>query len=150
MGTFYKNGNVGSSFNWEGTANPVKQFALPIELYMAAPQVVLIGDSIIAGRTAHHSYIDHLLSPLNNVSSTIGWKLKNITGYTYQNMGISYSQTISVIADRFDKDVINLKPKIVVIEGGINDVAGSTTQESFIASWKSMLQKLKMIQILKQ
>ncbi|NLZ74756.1 SGNH/GDSL hydrolase family protein, partial [Candidatus Falkowbacteria bacterium] len=141
VGTFYKNGNVGSSFNWEGTANPVKQFALPIELYMAAPQVVLIGDSIIAGRTAHHSYIDHLLSPLNNVSSTIGWKLKNITGYTYQNMGISYSQTISVIADRFDKDVINLKPKIVVIEGGINDVAGSTTQESFIASWKSMLQK---------
>jgi lysophospholipase L1-like esterase len=139
VGTFYKNGNVGSSFNWEGT--PVKQFALPIELYMTAPQVVLIGDSIIAGRTAHHSYIDHLLSPLNNASSTIGWKLKNITGYTYQNMGISYSQTISVIADRFDKDVINLKPKIVVIEGGINDIAGSTTQESFIASWKSMLQK---------
>ena len=140
-GTFFTTNDTGSSFYWENPSPGIslKNYVLPIELYMTAPQAVFIGDSIIAGHTAHYSYVDDIISPLNNATSTIGWQFKNLTGYSYQNMGISSGQTTTVIANRFTKDVINLKPKIVVIEGGVNDLAGNATQETFITNWTNML-----------
>ncbi|SEA44744.1 Lysophospholipase L1 [Chitinophaga terrae (ex Kim and Jung 2007)] len=61
-------------------------------------------------------------------SITIGW-LKTMPEYfngkPYINRGIS-GQTTPQMLIRFRPDVINLKPKVVVILAGTNDIAGNT------------------------
>jgi len=110
--------------------------ALPIELYMTAPQAAFIGDSIIAGHPAHYSFLE--TATTTNINSTIEKQFFDLTGYTYQNMGIG-SQYTSNISARFTADIINSKPKIAVIEGGVNDIAGAIEKSIFIANWTSML-----------
>ncbi|WP_248277023.1 SGNH/GDSL hydrolase family protein [Chitinophaga sp. Ak27] len=61
-------------------------------------------------------------------SITIGWKNAHpefFEGKPYINRGIS-GQTTSQMLIRFRPDVINLKPKVVVILAGTNDIAGNT------------------------
>jgi len=68
------------------------------------PEIVFIGDSIIEFWVYTHP---HFFSKNNYVG-------KGVSG-----------QTTSQILDRFQKDVIALNPPIVLIEGGINDIAGN-------------------------
>jgi lysophospholipase L1-like esterase len=59
-------------------------------------------------------------------SITEGWKLpESFPGKPYVNRGIS-GQTTSQMLLRFRPDVINLKPKVVVILAGTNDLAENT------------------------
>jgi lysophospholipase L1-like esterase len=59
-------------------------------------------------------------------SITDGWKLDQyFPGKGYINRGIS-GQTTPQMLIRFRPDVINLKPKVVVILAGTNDLAGNT------------------------
>ncbi|MGH9687248.1 MAG: SGNH/GDSL hydrolase family protein [Candidatus Acidiferrales bacterium] len=59
-------------------------------------------------------------------SITEGWNLqKSFPGKPYINRGIS-GQTSSQILLRFRQDVIDLKPKVVVILAGTNDLAENT------------------------
>jgi len=59
-------------------------------------------------------------------SITEGWHLdKSFPGKPYINRGIS-GQTSPQMLVRFRQDVIDLKPKVVVILAGTNDVAGNT------------------------
>ncbi|AOW09807.1 SGNH/GDSL hydrolase family protein [Flavobacterium gilvum] len=61
-------------------------------------------------------------------SITEGWKTINpdfFIGKSYINRGIN-GQTTSQMLLRFRSDVIELKPKIVVILAGTNDIAGNT------------------------
>lgn len=59
-------------------------------------------------------------------SITEGWHLdQSFPGKPYINRGIS-GQTTPQMVLRFHQDVINLKPKVVVILAGINDIAGNT------------------------
>jgi lysophospholipase L1-like esterase len=65
-------------------------------------------------------------------SITEGWK--NISpeffaGRPYINRGIS-GQTTPQMLIRFHQDVVNLKPKVVVMLCGINDIAGNTGPSS--------------------
>ncbi len=54
------------------------------------------------------------------------WKLdESFPGKHYVNRGIS-GQTTSQMLVRFRQDVINLKPKVVVILAGTNDIAGNS------------------------
>jgi lysophospholipase L1-like esterase len=66
-------------------------------------------------------------------SITQGWKIEGPDGYfpgkPYINRGIS-GQTTPQMLVRFRPDVINLKPKVVVILAGINDIAGNTGPET--------------------
>jgi len=61
-------------------------------------------------------------------SITIGW-LKHrpefFEGKPYINRGIS-GQTTPQMLIRFRQDVVNLKPKVVVLLAGTNDIAGNT------------------------
>jgi lysophospholipase L1-like esterase len=61
------------------------------------------------------------------------WKIEGPNGYfhgkPYINRGIS-GQTTPQLVLRFYQDVIALKPKAVVILGGINDIAGNTGPET--------------------
>jgi lysophospholipase L1-like esterase len=59
-------------------------------------------------------------------SITQGWKLDEaFPGKPYVNRGIS-GQTTPQMVVRFRQDVIDLKPKVVVILAGTNDIAGNT------------------------
>ncbi len=62
-------------------------------------------------------------------SITQGWKIEGpggtFPGKPYINRGIS-GQTTSQMLIRFRPDVIDLKPKVVVILAGINDIAQNT------------------------
>ncbi|MET3878507.1 SGNH/GDSL hydrolase family protein [Chitinophaga sp. OAE865] len=61
-------------------------------------------------------------------SITIGWSNLNpefFEGKPYINRGIS-GQTTPQMLIRFRPDVINLKPEVVVILAGTNDIAGNT------------------------
>ena len=61
-------------------------------------------------------------------SITEGWANLNpefFAGKPYVDRGIS-GQTTPQMLVRFRQDVINLKPKVVVILAGINDIAGNT------------------------
>ena len=59
-------------------------------------------------------------------SITQGWKLdESFPGKPYINRGIG-GQTTPQMVVRFRQDVVDLKPKVVVILAGINDIAGNT------------------------
>ena len=62
-------------------------------------------------------------------SITQGWDIEgadgSFPGKPYLNRGIS-GQTTPQMVLRFRQDVIELKPKVVVIFAGINDIAGNT------------------------
>lgn len=66
-------------------------------------------------------------------SITEGWKIEgpdgSFPGKPYINRGIS-GQTAPQMVLRFRQDVIDLKPKVVVILAGTNDIAGNTGEES--------------------
>src|SRR5580698_10208905 len=66
-------------------------------------------------------------------SITEGWRIEGPDGFfpgkPYINRGIS-GQTTPQMVLRFRQDVIALKPKVVVILAGINDIAGNTGPET--------------------
>jgi acyl-CoA thioesterase I len=66
-------------------------------------------------------------------SITEGWKIEgpegSFPGKPYINRGIS-GQTTPQMVLRFRQDVIDLKPKVVVILAGTNDIAGNTGVET--------------------
>jgi lysophospholipase L1-like esterase len=77
-------------------------------------------------------------------SITDGWDAPNMGGFfpgkPYVNRGIS-GQTTPQMLIRFRPDVIDLKPKVVVILAGTNDLAGntgSTTLEAIQGNLTSM------------
>jgi lysophospholipase L1-like esterase len=66
-------------------------------------------------------------------------------GKPYVNRGIS-GQTTAQMVVRFRQDVINLRPKIVVILAGTNDIAGNTgpmTPQMTENNWQSMADMAK-------
>lgn len=77
-------------------------------------------------------------------SITEGWKTNSpefFQGRPYFDRGIS-AQTTPQMLVRFRADVINLKPKVVVILAGTNDIAGNTgpsTLEMIMDNIKSMV-----------
>jgi len=76
-------------------------------------------------------------------SITDGWKLDQyFPGKPFINRGIS-GQTTSQMLLRFRSDVIDLKPKVVVILAGTNDIAGNTgpiTLEGIENNYASMVE----------
>jgi lysophospholipase L1-like esterase len=81
-------------------------------------------------------------------SITEGWKTiqpEYFTNQTYINRGIN-GQTTPQMLIRFRADVIELKPKIVVILAGTNDIAGNTgpaTLEMILGNLVSMCELAK-------
>ncbi len=81
-------------------------------------------------------------------SITIGWIDKRpefFTGNSFVNRGIN-GQTTPQMLIRFRQDVVNLKPKVVVILAGTNDIAGNTgpsTLEMIMDNLKSMTEIAK-------
>lgn len=127
-----------TSYNWAG--NGGINYYIPVELYIKSPVFVAIGNSLMAGHNVHYSFLEVLTT--TNTDSTIGKELARLLGYTYQNMGIG-SQTTANIRARFTADVVNLQPKFVLLEGGVNDVAGGFSSDSIIKNYTAMYDTCK-------
>jgi acyl-CoA thioesterase I len=90
-------------------------------------RVVFMGDSITEGWGQH------------GVPAPAG-RAEFFPGQPYVNRGIS-GQTTPQMLVRFHQDVVDLKPKVVVILAGINDIAentGKTTLEAIEDNFASM------------
>lgn len=134
----YQNGTKpDTGFDWDSVSKKIA-YVIPTKSYGQSPLLVAIGDSIMAGHPTHDSYIEDSIT--NN-------KLNSITGQLYilnskyicQNMG-SGGQTSTDIKNRFTADVIDLKPKIAIIQGGVNDISkGDITKATFISNYTTML-----------
>ena len=113
---------------------------------MKSPGFVAIGDSITAGHNVHYSYQE--TTATNSPSSSYPYQLGTLNGLTYQNRGIG-SQTSTSIEARFITQVVDLSPGFVVINCGVNDIAGiadptnagqvSSAKTTYLAKIDSML-----------
>lgn len=117
------------TWDWETNADVTSSNPVIVEFYMNPPEYVFIGDSVAAGHPAHYSFIED--TNTTNINSSISYHFGGLANVSYQNRGIG-SQTSVQIESRFERDVINVSPDYVVIEGCLNDVALSK-QESLDA-----------------
>jgi lysophospholipase L1-like esterase len=138
---FVADGSAGSTdFDW--AAQPkVKGSVLPIEMYMQAPILVGIGDSVISGYPAHHTFPEG--APTGRIGADIVSYLGDRWRVTRQNMAIP-AQPLAEVVARFVPDVVNLKPRIAILEGGpaanIERSGGmGATLEIYLAKFKKML-----------
>ena len=109
-----------------------------IKSYQQAPLLVAIGDSIIAGHPGNYSGAEDSLVnvPANSITGQL--ELLN-SGYVSQNMGIG-GEVSTEIKDRFTSDVVDLKPKLALINGGINDISsGSVNKTTMLSNYTTML-----------
>ena len=125
----------GVGFAWT-SQYPTANSAVVIEAYMTAPSFVSIGDSIMAGNAQGASYIEPAGTPIR--FGDIGWLVSQATGWTYQNMGIGGNSMVQ-IANRFNSDVAALKPKLAIMEGGVNELIYGTNALTTMVSWTNAL-----------
>lgn len=112
---------------------------VPIEVYLAAPMFVTIGDSLISGSYSNHSFADNVLASISDPPVALAWNIGHALNYTYQNMGIG-GDGIDSIDFRFTNDVINLHPQFVVLDGGVNNILDVTlTNSQILAHWTNII-----------
>lgn len=108
-----------TGYNWTGQSTVTSY--VPIKVFMAAPALVSISDSIMAGHPMHSPYINTAIA--EDLGNTAPYIIEQLLSISAQNMGVQGEQTYSLVA-RFASDVVASKPKMVLIEGGLNDAAG--------------------------
>jgi len=135
------NGVAGDTgFDWNSqTAHA--QVIVPIEVYMEAPQIVMIGDSLTAGHKGNETFLEYTGD--FNETFAYPYQLANLLGWSHQNMGIGSKTSVQIEA-RFDQDVIALNPRFAVLNSGTNDLAVGLTKTEFIDANKSMFDKCAM------
>src|SRR3954466_7057542 len=101
---------------------------LAVLLAPASPQtpakvaIVGMGDSTTAGTPAFKSPREAPPRGTGDETSQYAyWLMKAHADWDVVNQGVN-AQRSDVIAERFDADVIALKPAVVVIIAGVNDV----------------------------
>ena len=129
--------------NWSALGTYTNEISFPMELYIEAPQLVYIGDSIMAGHTESGSLIEsygafeptkdlpYLVTKLLSGDGTLG---------TYQNMGIG-GQTLEEIDARFIADAVDLNPWGIVINGMVNDIDDARSSVDILANVASIITK---------
>jgi lysophospholipase L1-like esterase len=127
---WHMSGNL-SRYEWDNMTligTKMNPHAITIKCYMDSPDIVFFGDSIISGTPNYMAYTKQWLSTYGDYpetyEKTIEYKVKALTGYTYQNMG-RHGDVYPNLYDRFEVDVIAKAPKCAVIEGGVNNYAAS-------------------------
>jgi lysophospholipase L1-like esterase len=138
VSTFYTNAEIGAENI--STAAPMEEgsgVVCPITFFARAPQIVGIGDSIMCGKNAHGSYVQTSETdddPDSSITAKVGQRLK----CSYQNMGIG-SETSALVAARIAADCVNLYPRIAIVEVGVNDIATSVSQSTYVANMTTIL-----------
>jgi lysophospholipase L1-like esterase len=109
---------------------------LPVEIYMSAPTAVMIGDSVAAGYSTNHSFLDS--QETTSLPDTIEANLAPLLGPTVVNHGISGNRTDQVLA-RFAADVAALAPRYCLFVVGVNDISQGVANAAILANYTSLL-----------
>ena len=131
---------------WDLTANLPVLLQTPRRISAA-----FIGDSITwqwARNSAAYSKTKYpMLIPFNPSYMTDTGETVTVTfhpgffsGNNYVDRGVSGQNTTQMLA-RFDKDIVDLNPKVVVIMGGTNDLAQGVTKKQILANLSAMAEK---------
>jgi lysophospholipase L1-like esterase len=132
---YFLNTDLPSITNLDWTAATSDIQLTPIKVYMRAPVMVAIGDSNIASNIGSPliDYVSYRLSR-SSIVETVG----NYFNYTFQNMGIGAQNTVN-IDQRLLTDVIDLKPRFAILEGGTNDAGMDFDVGIFFDDWTEIL-----------
>lgn len=160
---------VGDHIVWRTLTNGVHIYGVStdtpiVELFMDAPVIVSMGNSITSGfilpTGGHYSYMDTYGlnstsglqttypdgSTKNDLARTWPYKLSQLLGVAVQNAGYT-GETTAQINSRFVTYATNIIPRFVILEAGHNDItavsdeATAITQRNLIISgYTSMLQ----------
>lgn len=128
----------GNGYDWESKST-VDGKLIPVNCLMTAPAIVSFGDSIIAGHGANYSFCE--TTATSDLTVPISYHLTQITGSVMQNMGVG-GQTMTTLSARRVVDIVNLKPKSAILEGGLNDlIAGydAAAFNTFKTKWGEIL-----------
>ena len=102
-----------------------------------SPIISFIGDSIVEGQPESLSFINDGIT--NTFTTTFPYKVQTNLNITGQNLGIG-GQTSTQIKNRFGNAIREYtKPKYVVINGGINDIAAAVSNSTIISNYTQML-----------
>lgn len=134
--SYYLNRRALDGEAWLDAPAPVN-YGLRINMYTTpAPLIVWIGNSLTSSPDG--SYLETATPPTVLTGSTVAYKVGDSLNYTYQNMG-STGQTSTQGLARFGTDVVNLHPKIAVIEFLLNDINGGAAVAEIVANYTAML-----------
>lgn len=128
-----------TDFNWDTEATGSSAYVAVSHLCMKAPLCVAVGDSIIESYPDHTSFVDAGYSAVD-IAKSWQYKAKAANAkFIYQNCGVGGNTTTQIVA-RFTAQVVNAKPKIAIINGGVNDIAGGViSKATFLANWTTIL-----------
>ncbi len=132
------------NFDW-AVQTPLMLY-VPIKVYMQPPVMVFTGDSIISGAPGHLSFVDTYFpgaypgrAPVGiDPSTTIPYKVGKALKVSYQNMAMAGATSEWVLKNVFN-DCVKLKPRVMVISVGVNDVSTSSNKAGFLANYTTML-----------
>ena len=138
----YQNTIISDSvYDWN--AAPSIQISTEIVCFMSPPNIVGVGDSIMAGHPGHYSYIETTLTFSDDIENQVLYQLANLNSLyaPYQNMGIGGNRVNQVLA-RLQEDAVDLKPKRVLLNAGVNDIAGGRSNNDIMSDIDSSVQLL--------
>lgn len=137
-----------SSLGWNASVWDLSASA-PVLLQTARRiAAAFIGDSITwqwARNSAAYSKTKYpMLIPFNSSymtdngeTVTVNFHPGFFSGNNYVDRGVSGQNTTQMLA-RFQKDIVDLNPKVVVIMGGTNDLAQGVTKKQILANLTAM------------
>lgn len=133
------------SFLW-GNQIKLVGTAFPVEFFGDPPQFVGFGDSLTSGNgggsgiPAHGSYLE--TGSAENLPNSWMWQLSYLFGgvdhCSNQNLGRSGERS-DQLAVRVQGNLIDLHPAVASICVGTNDVVQATSQETFLESYRVIL-----------
>ena len=120
------------------TSRPASQNPMPV--FFDGARILFQGDSITDGnRDKRAADLNHLIGHgyQANISARFGADLAE-RHLTFMNRGIS-GNTVSTLANRWQKDTIDLKPDILSILIGINDLNFGVSAERYEQQYDQLL-----------
>jgi lysophospholipase L1-like esterase len=121
------------------TTNKGKSSKDPMPAFFDGARILFQGDSITDGNRGRNSDPNHILGHgyQANISARFGADLAE-RHLTFINRGIS-GNTVSGLARRWQKDTIDLKPDIISILIGVNDLGSGVTAEQYEQQYDQLL-----------
>ncbi|RKY30311.1 MAG: hypothetical protein DRP74_07290, partial [Candidatus Omnitrophota bacterium] len=147
--TYYIDGPMtGNNVDWLNDADGTESNVIaPVVLKGTAPEIVVVGDSIMDGYSSdtnyrNHSFIDN--RNYTNLENNPAHFIERTLNGSVQNYAVGGSKIHSSTAncnsiiDRWT-EIVALKPKTVILQGGVNDILASENKQNVLNDYETML-----------
>ena len=110
---------------------------VPIWVEMSSPEMVVIGDSITQGVPYNHAFTQDT-GLLFNLTNYWANQVATNLSYKYQNMGHGSDTTLDIL-NRVTNDVVAARPRMVIMEGGLNDIINGSSSAQVLLNWTNII-----------